>query len=73
MWKVHFCYWLLPGGFYSLEFFYGSPFKLKSIVARQNLPNKACRLTCCHVPFRSIFPLEKHFPFRQLVLVATRS
>jgi hypothetical protein len=25
----------------------------------------------CHVPFRGIFPLEEHFPFRGLVLVAT--
>jgi hypothetical protein len=36
-------------------------------------PNIACRLTCCHIPFRGFFSLEKHFPFRELVRVATRS
>ena len=41
--------------------------------AGQQRANIACRLTCCHVPFRGIFPLEKHSPFRQLVRVATRS
>jgi len=35
-------------------------------------PNKACRRTVCHVPFRGIFSLENIFPFRWLVLVATR-
>ncbi len=46
---------------------------IKIKIVLQNLPNKACRLTCCHVPFKSLFPLENMVPFRQLVLVATRS
>jgi hypothetical protein len=35
--------------------------KFKFKIALQNLPNIACRLTCCHVPFKGIFSLEKHF------------
>ena len=35
--------------------------KFKTIL--QNLPNIACRLTCCHVPFKGFFPLENIFRF----------
>jgi hypothetical protein len=45
-------------------------FKFKTVL--QNLPNIACRLTCCHVPFKGFFSLEKHCPFRQLVRMGTR-
>jgi hypothetical protein len=46
-------------------------FKFKTVL--QNLPNIACRLTCCHVPLKGFFSLENLVPFRELVRVATRS
>jgi hypothetical protein len=45
----------------------------RQILHKPAAANIACRLTCCHVPFKGFFPLEKHFPFRWLVRVATRS
>ena len=56
-----------------IEFSFKISFKPKTWLLVAIAPNKACRLTCCHVPFKGLFPLEKHFPFCGLVRVATRS
>jgi len=60
MWKVHFCGCLLQRGFCSVWRLSSKSSKSGLLVALA--PNKACRLTCCHVPFRGFFSLEKHFP-----------
>ena len=83
MWKVHFCFFFLRHRFCSVLFFKFNFVGCKKSAFKQNLqakaqllsktaPNIACRRTVCHVPFRGFFPLEKHYPFRWLVLVATR-
>jgi len=37
------------------------PLPLRAVSSEQ-VAHIACRLTCCHIPFKGFFSLEKHFP-----------